>query len=116
MSAAYRTRAGPYPDSLRSAQSSSVYSEDSSYLESSPLDSIIRDYPVVPGASPNAFKFSPVPYGSTPKTGSSVVGTFQQAQQQTRGAEAPLRLREQTADECEDIPVLLNAALLMINL
>ncbi|CAG7847366.1 SubName: Full=Uncharacterized protein {ECO:0000313/EMBL:CCA67723.1} [Serendipita indica DSM 11827] len=104
MSAAYRTQAEPYRDSLRSAQTSSVYSEDSSYLESSPLDSIIRDYPVVPGASPNAFKFSPASYGSTPRTGSSVTGKFQQAQQHARGAEAPLRLREQTAGEYSDAP------------
>ncbi|KAG8829894.1 hypothetical protein FRC17_005822 [Serendipita sp. 399] len=93
MAAAYRSHPEPYRDSLRSAQTTSLYSTDSSYLDGSPLDSIIRDYPVVPGASPNAFKFSPTPSGSSAKVDGSIMGRFQQAQQQQQAVDAPERLR-----------------------
>ncbi|KAG8878073.1 hypothetical protein FRC20_009358 [Serendipita sp. 405] len=93
MAAAYRSHPEPYRDSLRSAQSTSVYS-DSSYLDGSPLDSIIRDYPVVPGASPNAFKFSPMSSGGNTKVDMNGDGRFKRAQQQPRGTDAPERLRE----------------------
>ena len=88
MAATYRNHGEPYRESLRSAQSASVYSTDSG---SSPLDSIIRDYPLVPGASPNAFQFSPNSYGSSQRTPVSSVSKSQQHQQQPW---APTRLRQ----------------------
>jgi hypothetical protein len=87
MAAAYRNHGESYRDSLRSAQSASVYSTDSGF---SPLDSIIRDYPLVPGASPNAFQFSPDSYGSTPKTPTFSASKYQQHQQPG----VPARLQE----------------------
>jgi hypothetical protein len=90
-----RINGAEYRDSLRSANSASVYSTDSgSYLDSSPLDSIIRDYPAVPGTSSNAFKYPSVTYGSSPMTAESSSSRFQRPQQQPRGAEIPSRLRE----------------------
>lgn len=80
-------QAEPFRDSLRSANSASVYSTDST---SSPLDSIIRDYPVVPGAPSNAFQFSPNSYTSRTPTSNKQ----QQQQQQYPQHGAPTRLRE----------------------
>jgi len=75
MAAAYRTHGEPYRESIRSVQSNSVYSTDSG---SSPLDSIIRDYPLVPGASPSAFQFSPNSYNSSPRMPASLANKYQQ--------------------------------------
>ncbi|PVF97098.1 hypothetical protein CPB86DRAFT_735543 [Serendipita vermifera] len=87
MAATYHNLSEPHRDSLRSAQSSSIYSTSSSaYLEPSPLDSIIRNYPTVPGASPNAFNFSPATSSSAAQTTPASFGKFQQSQPQPRGA------------------------------
>lgn len=91
MAATYWNHGEPYRGSLHSAQSASVYSTDSG---SSPLDSIIRDYPLVPGASPNAFQFSPNPYGSSQRAPVPSVTKPQQYQQQQQPAGTPTRLRQ----------------------
>jgi hypothetical protein len=83
-----RINGGEYRDSLRSANSASVYSTESgSYLDSSPLDSIIRDYPAVP-------KYPSVPYGSSLMAAESSSSRFQHPQQHPIGVETPSRLRE----------------------
>jgi hypothetical protein len=79
MAATYRNHGEPYRESLHSVQSASVYSTDSGSI---PLDSIIREYPLVPGASPNAFQFSPNSYGSSQRSPVPSVGKSQQYQQQ----------------------------------
>jgi hypothetical protein len=103
MAATYRNHGEPYRESLRSAQSASVYSTDSG---SSPLDSIIRDYPLVPGASPNAFQFSPNSYGSSQRTPVPSVSKPQQYQQQP-GVPTRLRQLQSPPDENGQFPLLL---------
>lgn len=99
--------AAMYRDSLRSAQSNSIYSTDGSSYDSSPLDSIIREYPLPAAnasqsASKNSFNFSPVSYSGTPNTPESSGGRFQRLQQQPRGADAPSRLREYSPARVEE--------------
>jgi hypothetical protein len=103
MAATYWNHGEPYRESLHSAQSASVYSTDSA---SSPLDSIIRDYPLVPGASPNAFQFSPNSYGPSQRIPVPSVTRHQQYQQQQPGTPTRLRQLQSPPGESGQFPLL----------